>query len=149
MSQYHAPSQTADQLPEDVQRLVDFEGAPNAYFNQLASLAARTCGASAVAVVRVNPDARGADVIAIWPEAATAAAWADRAAEAAIELHTGDSEWFQRDLNLDTAKGPMRATVVAAPQSDDLQVRLQKPRQEHATHLIEPSLRIPLACCGI
>lgn len=115
MSQYHAPSQTADQLPEDVQRLVDFEGAPNAYFNQLASLAARTCGASAVAVVRVNPDARGADVIAIWPEAATAAAWADRAAEAAIELHTGNSEWFKRDLNLDTAQGPMRATVVAAP----------------------------------
>ncbi len=115
MSQYHAPSQTASQLPEQVQQLVDFEGAPNTYFNELASLAARTTDASAVAVVRVQPEARGADLIAIWPEAATAQAWGDRAAEASIELHTGDSEWFQRDLNLDTAHGPIRATVVAIP----------------------------------
>jgi multidrug efflux pump subunit AcrA (membrane-fusion protein) len=115
MSQFNAPSQTAHHLPEQVQQLVDFEGAPNAYFNELASLTARTTDASAVAIVRVQPESRNADLIAIWPEAATAQAWADRAAEASIELHTGDSEWFQRDLNLDTAQGPIRATVVAIP----------------------------------
>ncbi len=115
MTQYHYPFQTAADLPDDVQRLLDFDGAPNAYFNELAALAARTTEASAVAVVRIQPEARGADIIAIWPEAATARAWADRAAEATLELHSSDAEWFQRDLNLQTEQGQIRATVVAAP----------------------------------
>lgn len=115
MSQFHSTSLPPSELPEGVNRLVDFEGDLRIYFNELVGLAARACDASAVAIVRVGQDARSADIIAIWPEASTAAAWADRAAEAAIHLHTSGGDWFQRDLNLDTAQGTLRATVAAIP----------------------------------
>jgi len=118
MSQYQVPSLPTSELPDGVSRLVEFEGDLRVYFNELVGLAARACSASAVAIVRVAQDARSADIIAIWPEAATAAAWADRAAEAAIHLHTSGDEWFQRDLNLDTSQGPLRATVAAIPLSE-------------------------------
>ncbi len=112
MSQYHAPSQTADQLPEDVQRLVDFEGrrTPTSTSSPRSPPAP---AASAVAVVRVNPDARGASSPS-GPRPRPPRR-GPTAAEAAIELHTGNSEWFKRDLNLDTAQGPMRDRRRRAP----------------------------------